>query len=108
MYAQVCSRCFGWGAPHTAMIPMADNLNHQDVTIIFEIITKSLHLEADENNNYFTKTKYMNDYSALFSKEDFEKTDDPRNITGRFNRENFEANRKLADSRAFNKQIQSK
>lgn len=86
MYAQVCSRCFGWGAPHTAMIPMADNLNHADVTIIFEIITRSLHLEADESTNYFTKTKYMNDYSALFSEEDFKYTSDPRNITGRFNK----------------------
>jgi hypothetical protein len=72
------------------MIPMADNLNHADVTIIFEIITKSLHLEADEKSNYFTKTKYMNDYSVLFKEEDFAKTKDPRNITGRFNRENFE------------------
>ena len=27
-YAQVCTRCFGWGLPSTTMIPMADNCNH--------------------------------------------------------------------------------
>jgi len=89
MYAQVCTRCFGLGTPSTSLIPMADNLNHADVTVIFEIITRSIHLEADENCKYFTKTKYMNDYSALFKEEDFAKTSDARNITGRFNKENF-------------------
>ena len=33
-YAQVCTRCFGWGLPSTAMIPMADNCNHSDVTVV--------------------------------------------------------------------------
>jgi len=42
-YAQVCSRCFGWGIPHTSMIPMADNLNHSDVSVLCEVVTKSLH-----------------------------------------------------------------
>jgi hypothetical protein len=34
LYAQVCTRCFGWGLPHTSMVPMADNLNHNDVTVV--------------------------------------------------------------------------
>lgn len=44
IYAQVCSRCFGWDLPHTSMIPMADNFNHSDVNVTFEFVTKSLHL----------------------------------------------------------------
>ena len=39
-YAQVCTRCFGWGLPSTSMIPMADNLNHSDVTVVQEIVHK--------------------------------------------------------------------
>ena len=34
LYAQVCTRCFGWGLPHTSMVPIADNLNHNDVTVV--------------------------------------------------------------------------
>lgn len=63
LYAQVCSRCFGWGLPFTSMIPMADNLNHSDVNVICEIVTKSMHMEADEHSTYFTKTKFMNNFS---------------------------------------------
>ena len=48
------------------MIPMADNLNHSDVNNTCEIITKSLHLFADEESSYFTKEKYMNNYSVVF------------------------------------------
>ena len=39
-YAQVCTRCFGWGLPSTAMIPAADNHNHSDVTVVQEIVHK--------------------------------------------------------------------
>ena len=42
---------------------MADSMNHSDVNILCEIVTKSLHKEADEESSYFTKTKYMNNYS---------------------------------------------
>lgn len=96
LYAQVCSRCFGWGAPHTAMVPMADTLNHSDVTVSFEIITRSMHLAADEQSTYFTKTKYMNDYSSLFNPTEEPIAEDSTpvasNIKGRFNRKNFTAN----------------
>ena len=43
-YSQVCTRCFGWGLPSTAMIPMADNHNHSDVTVVQEILNKTMHL----------------------------------------------------------------
>ena len=29
-YGQICTRCFGWSVPKTAMVPMADNYNHSD------------------------------------------------------------------------------
>jgi hypothetical protein len=67
MYAQVCTRCFGWGLPSTSMIPMADTLNHSDANITNELINKRKHLEADEKSSYFTKLKFMNDYSPMFS-----------------------------------------
>ncbi len=70
LYAQVCSRCFGWGLPYTSMIPMADNFNHADVCITCEVVTKSKHLEADEKSTYFTRSKFMNNYSTIFSEEE--------------------------------------
>lgn len=72
LYAQVCSRCFGWGIPFTSMIPMADNFNHADVDTTCEIVTKSLHKQADEDSTYFTKSKFMNDYSNVFTPEEIE------------------------------------
>lgn len=41
IFAQVCSRCFGWGLPTTAMIPMADNMNHSHATCVNETINKT-------------------------------------------------------------------
>ena len=51
------------------MIPMADNCNHSDVTVVQEIVHKEMHLIAERSSNYFTKTKYMNDYSLCFDEE---------------------------------------
>ena len=56
------------------MIPMADNLNHSDVNVTCEVVTKSLHLQANEESAYFTKTKFMNNYSAIFDQKEI-KTD---------------------------------
>jgi hypothetical protein len=81
LYAQVCSRCFGWGLPSTSMIPMADNLNHTDLSISCEILMKSFHLKASENNKYFTKSKFMNDFSTVLG-----------NQTQRINLGNFQEN----------------
>jgi len=65
--AQVCSRCFGWGMPTTAMIPYADNLNHSDKFIVNETIHKRLHLLGDKNEGtYFQRDKFMSDYSAIY------------------------------------------
>ena len=74
---------------------MADNMNHSDVNVICEIITKSFHLEADEESQYFTKTKYMNNYSVIFDKSEIKHDNDYFNIFGRFSKENFKENQKL-------------
>jgi hypothetical protein len=36
------------------MIPMADNLNHSDINVTSEVITKDLHMKGDEDSTYFT------------------------------------------------------
>jgi len=51
--SQVCTRCFGWGLPSTSMVPMGDNFNHADVTVVQEIINKTLHKKGDEESKYF-------------------------------------------------------
>jgi hypothetical protein len=40
----VCSRVFGYSIPCTAMIPMADMLNHSDIDVQYEVFNKELHL----------------------------------------------------------------
>ncbi len=68
--AQVCSRCFGWGLPTTAMVPMGDNINHAPASVINETINKRLHLEGDANSDYFCWTTFLNDYGTLYDKEE--------------------------------------
>ena len=84
------------------MVPMADNYNHSNVNVVQEIIHKRIHLEADESSKYFTKTKYMNDYSFIFQEElkQFDSSSEQSefnynsklNIKGRFIEQNYEAN----------------
>ena len=74
-----------------------------------------MHLEIDEENSYFTKTKYMNDYSMVFT-EELEKLEGDEseaaklkklNIKGRFNHENYEANKRFSSIEAFQEQVDS-
>lgn len=54
LFSCVCSRCFGWGMPTTAMIPMADNLNHAPISVQNETIHKKLHLlGSDQEGTYY-------------------------------------------------------
>ena len=80
------------------MIPMADNCNHSDVTIVQEIINKQMHLVTEPGETYFTKTKMMNDYSINFEPSQYEndaiKT---ANVKGRYSKANFTANRQYSD-----------
>lgn len=105
IYAQVCSRCFGWGMPFTSMIPMADNLNHSDVNVVLELIHKSIHLQPNEESTYFYKAKYMNNYSQVYTAQEIK--ENPI-ILGRFNKENFEENNKLSDTNEFRAQSETK
>ena len=68
------------------MIPMADNFNHSDSNVIFHMIQKKLHLDADVTSTYFTKTKYLNDFSAIFSKDELKSEKDKFNANGRLDR----------------------
>lgn len=72
------------------MIPMADNLNHSHITVINETVHRTLHIEGDQHTKYWTRDKFMNDYSELYSHEEITKT--PANIMGRFNRETYRKN----------------
>ena len=52
------------------MIPMADNLNHSHISVINETIHIDLQKKVDRKSKYFTKDKFMNDYSQVYDKED--------------------------------------
>jgi hypothetical protein len=82
VYAQVCTRCFGYGLDSTSMIPMADNLNHSSVDITYELINESLHKEGTKHPLYYRVYKFINDYRYLPEGKDF--------LNGRFDRKVFE------------------
>ena len=87
VYAQICTRCFGFGLPSTGMIPMIDNLNHTSCEITNEVINCDLHLKGpNDNRNYYRAQKHMNDYSAIFASRGYEITDETR---GRYKRDVF-------------------
>ena len=73
-----------------------------------------MHLEADESCSYFTKTKYMNDYSFFFEEELKQAEAKPSeyadkdgiNITGRFIKSNFEANEQFTSVEKFQQSIE--
>ena len=107
----VCSRVFGYSIPCTALIPMADMLNHSDIDVQYEVFNKRLHLIDKQNTAYYTRSKYMFDYSYLYSKEELESiSKDERqalNVKGRFNQFNFRANQKRYQStESFAQQVE--
>jgi hypothetical protein len=55
-----------------SIIPLADNFNHKNCDVLWQFVNKQSHLERDVNSQYFTKNRFMNDYSGLFN--DCEKT----------------------------------
>ena len=46
---------------------MADNFNHSPMKILNETINLELQTLCDKKFAYYTKEKYMNDYSAIFT-----------------------------------------
>jgi hypothetical protein len=103
IFAQVCSRCFGYGLPSTSMIPMADSMNHCDVTVVCETVTKSMHIKPDPDSKYYTKTKYMCDYSLCFSPDEVQQFPV---VKGFFSRKNFEQNLKYESPAFFREKAQ--
>lgn len=83
-YAAVCTRNFGYGIPTGSMIPMADNFNHSDVNMICEMITKSLHLQADQTSTYYNKNRLQNNYTALFNESEFKTESEKQLVKGTF------------------------
>jgi hypothetical protein len=81
------------------MVPMGDNFNHHDVTVVQELVNVPMHLEGDSTSTYFTRSKFMNDFSPLFSAEEVDKHTDQKsqkekervhkNIHGHFDREKY-------------------
>ena len=89
IYGQVCTRCFGYGLESTAMIPMADNLNHSSVDITNEMICLSLHPQGDRNIEYYRIGKYLADYSQVYAAQGWSEEDIKKNklnICGRYSR----------------------
>jgi hypothetical protein len=85
------------------MVPMGDNFNHQDVTVVQELVNVQMHLEGDPTSSYFTRSKFMNDFTPLFEEHGYEhhlenKTEKERqaamkNVKGHFDRPLFNKNR---------------
>ena len=97
-YAQVCTRCFGWSMPTTAMIPVADNFNHSNVQTEFSIFHKKMHLECNRDSQYFTKTRFMNDFSLCYDQSEYNYSEQlTKNVQGHYNKGNFEANKKFSE-----------
>lgn len=42
-FNRIVTRCFGWGLPHTCMVPFADCINHHNVDSNYEYICEQLH-----------------------------------------------------------------
>ena len=55
VYGQVCSRCFGYGLPTCAMVPMGDNINHSSISVTNEVINLEKQLNGTcRDASYFT------------------------------------------------------
>ena len=61
IFAQVATRIFS-GLESYCMVPMADNMNHSNVTVVHETIDLALHSDPLKNINYYRTDKFMNDY----------------------------------------------
>ena len=48
------------------MVPMGDNFNHSDVTVVQELINTRMHLSNNTENAYYMRSKFMNDVTPLF------------------------------------------
>lgn len=81
------------------MVPMFDNLNHNNFMIGNDLINLDLHVKGKkEKNFYFQQDKYLANHSEIFKANDWKEKDilDKNDkILGRFSRDIFEMNQKL-------------
>ncbi len=57
-----------------------------------------MHLEADRESQYFTRSKFMNDYSVCFDESEFSESEKlTKNVKGYYNKANFEANKRFSE-----------
>ena len=108
MFAQVCTRDFGYFLPETCLIPMADNHNHSDRNACtYEFVTKDLHLRAETKSDYFKQERFMCDFSELYAADSL--CDEERqNVKGRFNQSNFMKNEEHRKSDSIRKQMEER
>ena len=66
LYSHITTRCFGTGTDSTGIVPMADNLNHNVVTVQFEMMNTDLQEKEGKDKNYDNHQKYLNNYETIF------------------------------------------
>ena len=66
LYKKVCSKSFGYGQDSCAMIPLADQLNHNCYGSSDEMICTKVHPHGDRNDNYYRIDKFMANYERCF------------------------------------------
>ena len=83
---------------------MADNFNHKNVSVIWELVNEDLHIKGDHTGPYYAEQKFMNDFSPLFkdkepyqnaikdAKTEEEKEKVKRNLYGHFDRDLYNQN----------------
>ena len=89
-FAQVCSRCFGYGLPSCSLLPMADNQNHNCIDINVEMVNVKEHFKDDKESDYYRFSKFTGNYSSLFKSLDLN-FNSPK-VKGLFNKDVFDAN----------------
>lgn len=78
------------------MVPMGDNINHSSVSVTNELINLERHkLCTKADGKYFRRTKFMNDYSAIYGDLDGLEEKQRKNVTGHLNQKMFRAHNDL-------------
>lgn len=111
VYAQICTRCFGFGLATTGMVPMGDNLNHNSVDITIELVNTQKHLQAAADPSYFKIGKYLNDYSTLFEAtgtSEYPDSESELNAKGRFDNHNYAQHHRILSVQNIRFQIEFK
>ena len=115
VYGWVQTRCFDTHLAKTVMVPMSDMYNHSHFEADLRCIVKRLQLTAGPKSGYFTRSKFMGDYSFIFWSELQELAAAAKseagavteaNIRGRLVRENYEKNQQYQSLAECKKMIE--